>query len=239
MVPKIDKIIKSKRKSYTLIIGDNAELIVKAPLYARKEKIDNLVLSKKDWILEKQQEIRTQLAAYPKHKFVKGERFLVLGFYYLLDFQPVKKCCISENKLVVPDKLKKDAKSAVVKWYKSKAKKFLFEKADYFSAITGFTFSFEKADYFSAITGFTFSKLSLSGATSRWGSCSSKNSINLNFKLLMCPEKIIDYVVVHELCHIKHKNHKKEFWNEVANIIPDFQERRNWLKNNRMILSDL
>lgn len=223
MVPKIDKIIKSKRKSYTLIIGDNAELIVKAPLYARKEKIDNLVLSKKDWILEKQNEIRTQLAAYPKHKFVKGERFLVLGFYYLLDFQPVKKCCISENKLVVPDKLKKDAKHTIVKWYKSKAKKFLFEKADYFSAITGFAFS----------------KLSLSGATSRWGSCSSKNSINLNFKLLMCPEKIIDYVVVHELCHIKHKNHKKEFWNEVANIIPDFQERRNWLKNNRMILSDL
>ena len=223
MVPKIDKIIKSKRKSYTLIIGDKAELIVKAPLYARKEKIDNLVLSKKDWILEKQNEIRTQLAAYPKHKFVKGERFLVLGFYYLLDFQPVKKCCISENKLVVPDKFKKDAKSAVVKWYKSNAKKFLFEKADYFFSITCFTFS----------------KLSLSGATSRWGSCSSKNSINLNFKLLMCPEKIIDYVVVHELCHIKHKNHKKEFWNEVANIIPDFQERRNWLKNNRMILSDL
>ncbi|HID0886867.1 TPA: M48 family metallopeptidase, partial [Clostridium botulinum] len=65
-----------------------------------------------------------------------------------------------------------------------------------------------------------------------WGSCSSKGNINYNYKIVMAPLKILDYIVVHELCHLVHMNHSKDFWQLVESIIPDFKERRNWLKEN-------
>ena len=63
----------------------------------------------------------------------------------------------------------------------------------------------------------------------RWGSCSSKGNLNFNWKLIFAPPEIIDYVVVHEMCHLKHMNHSKDFWWEVEQILPDYKERRKWL----------
>jgi predicted metal-dependent hydrolase len=68
--------------------------------------------------------------------------------------------------------------------------------------------------------------------SSRWGSCGPLNDINLNWLLLLAPPAALEYVVIHELCHIKHKNHSKDFWNLVANYCPDYQQQRNWLKQN-------
>lgn len=65
---------------------------------------------------------------------------------------------------------------------------------------------------------------------SRWGSCGPKDDINLNWLLVLAPPAILEYVVVHELCHIKHKNHSKEFWSLVADHMPDFLQHRHWLK---------
>ena len=65
---------------------------------------------------------------------------------------------------------------------------------------------------------------------SRWGSCGPKNDINLNWLLVLAPPLILEYVVVHELCHIKHKNHSKEFWSLVADHMPNFLQHRHWLK---------
>ncbi|WDC85678.1 M48 family metallopeptidase [Caloramator sp. mosi_1] len=65
-----------------------------------------------------------------------------------------------------------------------------------------------------------------------WGSCSSKGNINLNWRLVMMPLDVIDYVIVHELCHLKHPNHSKGFWNLVREFMPDFEGKRRWLKEN-------
>jgi predicted metal-dependent hydrolase len=65
-----------------------------------------------------------------------------------------------------------------------------------------------------------------------WGSCSSKNNINLNYLLLMAPKGVIDYVIVHELVHTIHRNHSTDFWDSVESIMPEFQEHKRWLKKN-------
>ncbi|MBU0727650.1 M48 family metallopeptidase, partial [Patescibacteria group bacterium] len=72
---------------------------------------------------------------------------------------------------------------------------------------------------------------------SRWGSCSDRKNLNFNWKLIMAPIEIIDYVVVHEMCHLKQMNHSSKFWNLVAEKMPDYKELRKWLKDNRYLLT--
>ena len=80
--------------------------------------------------------------------------------------------------------------------------------------------------------GFKFNSLSLKAQSARWGSCSAKGKINLNFKLLFAPKEIMDYVILHELAHIKEHNHSKAFWKLVESAMPDYKERSRWLREN-------
>lgn len=78
--------------------------------------------------------------------------------------------------------------------------------------------------------GVSFQKIRIGSQRTRWGSCSSKGTISYNWKLILMPEEIMDYVVVHELCHLKEMNHSIMFWQLVASILPDYATRRTWLK---------
>ena len=75
-----------------------------------------------------------------------------------------------------------------------------------------------------------YDKIIITGAMKRWGSCSSKGNLNFAWRLVMAPIDIIDYVVVHELSHIVHRNHSKRFWEQVETIFPDYKIKRKWLK---------
>ena len=85
---------------------------------------------------------------------------------------------------------------------------------------------------YAAIIGVTVGRITIRNQKTRWGSCSSKGNLNFNCLLMLCPEEIRDYVVVHELCHRKELNHSSRFWNEVACIMPDYAQHRKWLKEN-------
>lgn len=85
--------------------------------------------------------------------------------------------------------------------------------------------------YFSKKVGVDYGRITIRNQKTRWGSCSSKGNLNFNCLLMLTPSEIIDYVVVHELCHRKEMNHSKAFWNEVAKILPDYKKRVQWLKN--------
>ena len=85
---------------------------------------------------------------------------------------------------------------------------------------------------FAAKIGESPNKVTIKAQKTRWGSCSSLGNLNFNWRLIMMPQKIIDYVVVHELCHLKEMNHSSTFWNRVEEIMPDYRNRRKWLKNN-------
>ncbi len=88
-----------------------------------------------------------------------------------------------------------------------------------------------KTAYFASLIGVEPSRITVTGARTRFGSCSGKNSISFSFYLMRYPEEAIDYVVVHELCHIIHHNHSKEFYKEIEKILPDYKEREKLLKN--------
>lgn len=87
-----------------------------------------------------------------------------------------------------------------------------------------------RVSHFESVMGLRCSKITIRNQKTRWGSCSSKGSLNFNYKLFYMPEAILDYVVVHELSHLRHMNHSRDFWNEVGKYIPDYEERRKWLR---------
>ena len=90
----------------------------------------------------------------------------------------------------------------------------------------------KRVEYYHEFTGGTYHKITIRDQKTRWGSCSSNGTLSFNYRLMLAPPRVLDYVVVHELCHLTHMNHSTDFWNMVASILPDYKEYRKWLKDN-------
>ena len=90
----------------------------------------------------------------------------------------------------------------------------------------------KRAAYFRQFTGGTYNRITIRDQKTRWGSCSSRGNLNFNCLLMLAPPEIIDYVIVHELCHRREMNHSPLFWQEVERVLPDYKRRRKWLKDN-------
>ena len=88
----------------------------------------------------------------------------------------------------------------------------------------------ERVEYFAKVIGVTYGKITVRNQKTRWGSSSSEGNLNFNCLLMLAPPEVLDYVVVHELCHRKQMNHSKAFWLEVEKVLPDYKEARKWLK---------
>lgn len=88
----------------------------------------------------------------------------------------------------------------------------------------------QRVAHFAPLVGVSYERITIRTQRTRWGSCSSRGNLNFNCLLALVPPEVLDYVVVHELCHRKQLNHSPAFWNEMANILPDYQAQRNWLK---------
>lgn len=88
----------------------------------------------------------------------------------------------------------------------------------------------QRVEYFAPIVGVDYGRISIRNQKTRWGSCSSKGNLNFNCRLMLAPPEVIDYVVVHELCHRKEMNHSKAFWHEVEKVLPDYKQSVRWLK---------
>ena len=88
----------------------------------------------------------------------------------------------------------------------------------------------KRVAYYHQKTGGLYSKITVRDQQSRWGSCSSRGTLSFNYRLIFAPTEVLDYVVVHELCHLTHMNHSKDFWNMVERIMPDYRTHKKWLK---------
>lgn len=219
----VDQIIRSKRRTIALEISMDARLIVRAPLFTPERTINKIILRKKSWILKKQKEAKEKWQCIPRRKFVDGERFPFLGNEY-----PLHIILLSNSPLTFDGHrflLKKEtipvAEKMFTNWYRNQAIRVFQERLSWFMPISGV-----KPD-----------SLKLSNARKRWGSCSARGKIHLNWRLIMAPGEIIDYVVVHEMIHVKEKNHSKKFWEEVKKILPEFKRQQTWLRKNGHLLS--
>lgn len=116
---------------------------------------------------------------------------------------------------------------ALEKRYREAAREFIPKRAAYYAAS------------YPSIIRRSYSRISIRNQKTRWGSCSSKGTLSFNWRLMLAPPGILDYVIVHELCHLAHMNHSAEFWKCVGTILPDYKERRKWLKEhgNELTLS--
>lgn len=214
-VIKIDKIIRSKRRTIALIVTDDASLIVRAPLNTPLGYIQNFVFEKSSWINKKKKEIIENGGPVKSKKFIEDEEFLYLGNPYKLKICDSKIIKLSDH-LYLPEKYLNNAQAKMTAWYKQKA----------FQEIS------DRASRYSQISGWKYRSLSITSAQKRWGSCGHYDTINFTWRLIMAPLHVVDYVVVHELAHIKEKNHSARFWNKVESVLPDYKQRALWLKHN-------
>jgi len=211
----INKLVRSKRKTLALVVETDGTLTVRAPMRMKETDILNFIEAKQGWIRRKQAKARE--VASPPHHYVDGE-----AFWYLGEEIPLRIVANGKSALVMDSsfKLRKSARpkaeSVFTTWYRKQAREVL----------TG------RIEYFAKKYGFKVGKIRISSARTRWGSCSSKETLSFTWRLVMAPLAVIDYVVVHELCHLHELNHSKAFWARVEKILPDYKKRRKWLKDN-------
>lgn len=91
---------------------------------------------------------------------------------------------------------------------------------------------YQRVSYFARLMGVSYRNITIREQKTRWGSCSSEKNLNFNWKLILAPPEVLDYVVVHELCHLKEMNHSKAFWDEVGKVMPEYETYKLWLKEN-------
>jgi len=209
------KIIRTQRKSLSLIINNRGELIVRAPLFYKDSVIFDFINKKSNWIIAK----RTQMInekTYPL-EIKSGEKFTILGREYEIYITTVKSVKIKDNQILIPIN-------------NSKQKLILFLKRSLKNIVTS------KITYWLNWYNFNVSNISISSAKTNWGSCSSSNRLHFTYKLMLCPEAIIDYIIVHELVHTVIKNHSTNFWRNVKKLYPSYKNCERWLKENRSIV---
>jgi len=217
---KIDQIIHSRRKSVAIIIQADGKLVVRAPLRLSNAHIQDFVLSKTDWILSQQAKAASRQA--PVHAFTSGDTFLFLGKTIPLEItENSARSLTLDSCFLLRSSDQPQAREIFTKWYKQQARQVFTSRVQFFAQ--QYTFN--------------YSKIRLSSARTRWGSCNSKGSLSLTWRLVMAPMEIIDYVIIHELVHLEIQNHSSTFWKKVQEYLPDYKIRRTWLKEHGSLLN--
>ncbi len=218
MCPHFIKVIRSRRRTISLEIDQEGVLTVRAPYGLDRITINDVLRRHQPWIRKKRQEVqRRQKLSCPK-KFEAGENFLWLGRAYPLEIVKRNRppLTFDGQKFELAAPFLASARQVFETWLKQQARLYLTSRV---AAI-------------SRQTGLKYEKFRLSSAATRWGSCSARGTISLVWRLIMAPSDIIDYVIVHELAHTKEKNHSRAFWRLVEDFVPDYKERRHWLRKN-------
>lgn len=219
---EISKIVRSRRKTIALEIRGDASLIIRAPFFVSQEVIEKLVEKKKSWIYRKQRLVKERCLAQTKKEFVNGEEFLYLGKAYRLDIvERIEPPLVLENSFLLSRNYLKDAKQIFADWYRKQA----IDRIE------------ERAGVYADIGGLKYETIRITRAQSRWGSCGKKGNLNFSWRLIMAPPTVIDYVIVHELSHLRERNHSKRFWEKVAILCPNYKNYRKWLNTNGHLLS--
>ena len=214
---KIDKLIRSRRKTIGLQITNDARLIVRAPFFASENLIHKLIRSKESWIIAKQDYFKQRQNKILIRKFVPGEEYLFLGQSYpLVVVENLPKAVVLDNSLMISQMVLDNAREHLECWYKAQALEHITQRVEHYAQITGLKYK----------------SIRINNAKTRWGSCGYKDTLNFTWRLVMAPARVVDYVIIHELMHLKQKNHSHKFWAEVAKIIPDYKQDERWLKQN-------
>jgi predicted metal-dependent hydrolase len=218
---------QSNRAKYVrLEIKQGADLITVIPRSYNAAFLPALLESKKRWILNKLAKYKGQKAIPIEKESLLTDTIPYLGRRLKIVIRNSngneKDIIIERNKLVVNSRYKDGKFNALLeRWYRLQAENFIGTKAHYLSNELGLVFN----------------NLTIRGQKTLWGSCSRRGNLSFNWKLMMVPESVIDYVVIHELMHLVEMNHSKRFWKLVSDKCPDWKKHRKVLKAYNDILS--
>ncbi len=217
------EIIRTNKKTVSLIIRDG-DLKVRCPKLFSNRRVYSVIKKKEVWV-KKNILLQKEKKKISKEKYIDSKIYLFLGVERKLEtigssdrfviLKP-KKIIISGSNLSL-----EDIKTILVKWYKKEAKRVIIERAKYFSRLMNLTYD----------------EIIIKDYKSKWGLCLNlQKKIYINWRLIMAPLSVIEYVIIHELCHLKEPNHSKKFWAEVKRYRRNFKQDKMWLNKNGFLL---
>ncbi|MBF0609801.1 MAG: M48 family metallopeptidase [Magnetococcales bacterium] len=205
----------ASRKRWAVEVRSTGQVILRAPARASKSQALALLHHHQSWLLERLHRQQAKPVVAPL-----GENTPILYLGEVLILKPLAgktgQGVVEEGQLLLsaPSQNSEDIQLALTHWYRQQARGLLPQRLRHWAAQMGVTWQ----------------RLTIRGQSSRWGSCSGRGGINLNWQLIKLPWPLIDYVLVHELCHLLHLNHSPAFWAAVAGYLPDYARLRNQLR---------
>lgn len=216
-------IVYSRRKTVRITVERDRSVVVRAPLGMPPEKIQEVIDRKSFWLFEKTRHSQKYEQVLPSKEFVSGATIPYLGETYQLDliaenFDGV----LFDNKFLISSSSQSQAPQLLIDWYIEEAKRIIIPRVQRFASLMG-------AVYNSA---------NVIDLKYRWGSCTPKNNLHFNWRLIKAPLRVIEYVIVHELAHLLEPNHTQSFWQIVKTQVPDYERSKTWLKENGPLLEE-
>lgn len=231
MPPFQYKVIRVRRLSAATKISVHPErgVVVHAPFWLPLSAIQKFVEDKSEWITK---HLKKATPAVTKN-YSEGEKHFYFGQEYPLKLNPEETPVRTSAELIGDaivinifqghdgEKKSTEIKESLLRWYLE----------------TGIAVITERVNFYTEKIGVDYSRIDIKKVSSIWGSCSPGNRLCFNRKLVMAPHEVVDYVVIHEVCHLVHRNHSSRFWGLVARFDPRYKEHRRWLRRNHLILS--
>ena len=213
----------SKRKKVTITVERDRKVMVHAPNHASDEAIARIVEAKRHWIYQKTRHSQKYASRphAPGKELVSGEAALYLGRNYRIEIVDTAAACIRfDQRFLIPASRTPHKKGAMREWYIERAKERILPRV------------VKQAREL----GVSFGQARIVDNRYRWGSCTVRDNINLNWRLIKAPIFVIDYVIAHELAHLLEPNHTLRFWNIVKTQVPTMEKAREWLREHGQIL---
>jgi predicted metal-dependent hydrolase len=219
-VPYILKRSRKRRRTISLQITGQSEVIVSAPYFTTAREINGFIEQKFDWIEKNIQRQKEEQSQAGEKQYLSGEYFHYLGIPYPLEVffdQNLPSGLVFWSNRFYLNSFDDQArrKNYFIDWYKARAR-------DYFQ---------RRVNSLSNELQLLPGCIRITSAQTRWGSCSGENNLAFSFRLMMAPQAVIDYVIIHELMHIKEKNHSSRFWKLIEAVMPEYKLHRHWLKD--------
>jgi predicted metal-dependent hydrolase len=221
---------KAFRRSVSIIVKSDEQILVRAGLRLSDQAILRFLNEKADWIDRNVEKIKEQKNRFPQKRLSELEVFPLLGRDLRLQLvpTPLKKVFFSEFenrlKMHIPMNQWGQLSTVDLQSYWPELRHFYHQQAKQLVP--------DRLQIWSQQMGLIPKKLTLKNQKTRWGSCSSEGNLNINWRLVAAPIEILDYVIVHELAHLRFMNHSKHFWDLVERHEPEYRVREKWLKEN-------
>lgn len=215
------ELIRSNRKSIGITIERDAQVVVNAPIDLDEQTIEKHIYKKRFWIWEKLAIKNEAQENIVQKQFVSGESFSYLGRNYRLQIvDDNSELKLKNGWFILGTKKQKKAKEIFKAWYGEHLKTKIAQRLKMICEKSNII----QPDFRIMELGF------------RWGSCTKEGILNFNYKIAMAPIGVIDYIIIHELVHLKIHTHNEKFWKEVSRMMPNYLEKKEWLKQNGCLL---